>query len=616
MQQRLSIYSAHLRETMAEKRDLSKFELVVHATDEAGIKIGGPGAVLDGILSSGCYLLGVQRTVLVGPMNTQDDVTMERLVSAGNKLTVEYSSYHGLDKLDRRLSAAVGKLEASYNVHILYGRREFDGSQHDVILVDATRVVPDKLNFFKRRLYERFGLQSDRYETDPEYSLCINAAEPSYLALKTFLGNNRSGERFMVAHNYSGLPLLYSAVLRDPGLYHSVFFAHEVATMRSIVENSFGHDTMFYNTLRRARAQGLFLGDVFGDQSANFRHALLKTATQCDNILAVGDSIIEELRFVSPVLAQAHIDLVYNGLSTAEITLEEKMASHTRLGQYAVSLGLFDKPPDFIFTHVTRFVPSKALWRDVRVLEHLDQLLAAKKKRAVLYVLASALPGGRRVRDVYEWEEEYGWPVVHRDNNGDLQGGEIPFYQLIETFNARAQATRIVLVNQFGWNRERCGARMPEDMVDSDIRWGSTLEFGQSIYEPFGISQTEPLSYGALCVVSSVCGCLGFIRQVSQGKLPKDIILADYVTLPEHMDIDDHRATQVLGQSERDLIEESQALQVAQETMARLPTTKRARQALLRRGHKLSQKMSWDTVVQHYLLPALVRAASKQDSAR
>lgn len=595
---------------MAETSDLSKFELVVHATDEAGVKVGGPGAVLDGILSSGSYLLGVQRSVVVGPMNTQDDAAMERLVSPSNKLDVEYSSHHGVDKLDQQLSAALGKIEASFRVNILYGRRDFAGTKHEVILVDASRVVSDKLNSFKQRLYDRFGLQSDLYESDREYSLHINAAEPSYLATKTLIGQGRSGERFMIAHNYAGLPLVYSAMLHDPGPYHTVFFAHEVATMRSIVENSYGHDTMFYNTLRRARAQGLFLRDVFGEQSGNFKHAMLKTTIECDNILAVGDSIVEELRFVSPVLAQAHIDLVYNGLSTDEITLEQKLASQARLGQYAVNLGLFDKPPDFVFTHVTRFVPSKAMWRDVRVLEHLDRLLAAKKKRAVLYVLASAIPGGRRVRDVFEWEQEYGWPVVHRQDNGDLQGDEVPFYELVETFNANAQATRIVLVNQFGWNRERCGERMPEDMTDDDIRWGSTLEFGQSVYEPFGIAQTESLGYGALCVVSNVCGCLGFIRQVYKGQLPENLIVADYVTLPEEMDVDDYRATQVLGQTERDLIEEVQAQEIAREILARLPANQRARKKVLEIGHQLGQQMSWDIVVQNYLLPALVRAAS------
>ena len=595
---------------MAGKRDLLKFEWVVHATDEAGIKIGGPGAVLEGMLGSGAYLLGVQRTIVVGPMDTRDDVEMERLVSPANKLEVEYSSYHGMDKLEQRLSAALGKIEASFRVHILYGRRDFGGTKHEVILVDANRVLPDKLNSFKRRVYDRFGLESDRFEGDPDYSRYINAAEPSYLALKTLVDSGRSGERFMIAHNFGGQPLLYSAMLHDPGLYHTILYAHEVATVRPIVENSYGHDTMFYNTLRRARAQGLFLRDVFGDQSGNFRHAMLKTAIECDNILAVGDSIVEELRFMSPVLAQAHIDLVYNGLSLDEITPEDKSASKARLGQYAVNLGLLEAPPDFVFTHVTRFIPSKALWRDVRVLEYLDPLLAAKNKRAVLYVLASAVPGGRRVRDILEWEQEYGWPVAHRKDNGDLQREEVLFYELVEAFNASAQATRIVLVNQFGWNRERCGERMPEDMADHDIRWGSDVEFGQSIYEPFGIAQIEPLGYGALCVVSSVCGCLGFLRQVSKAHLPENVIVADYVTLPEGLAVGHNRPVQELGLAERDLIEMARAQLVAEEIITRLPTSKQKQKRRLTSGSEVVQQMSWDIVVQNFLLPALVRAAS------
>ena len=62
---------------------------------------------------------------------------------------------------------------------------------------------------------------------------------------------------------------------------------------------------------------------------------------------------------------------------------------------------------------------------------------------------------------------------------------------------------------------------------------------------------------------------------------------------------------------ERDLIEAAEAQRIAEEIMARLPTTKRARQKLLKRGHELGQQMSWDTIVQLYFLPAMVRAASK-----
>ena len=41
-------------------------------------------------------------------------------------------------------------------------------------------------------------------------------------------------------------------------------------------------------------------------------------------------------------------------------------------------------------------------------------------------------------------------------------------------------------------------------------------ELGMATYEPFGISQLEPLGSGAVCVISNVCGCAGFVRQQSR----------------------------------------------------------------------------------------------------
>ncbi|HMN31682.1 MAG TPA: hypothetical protein PKE45_26270, partial [Caldilineaceae bacterium] len=77
------------------------------------------------------------------------------------------------------------------------------------------------------------------------------------------------------------------------------------------------------------------------------------------------------------------------------------------------------------------------------------------------------------------------------------------------------------------------GRRMPAEMEFIDIRKGSDLEFGQSIYEPFGIAQLEPLSFGALCCVSNVCGCLGFVDRAMAGlQHLSNVVVADYVSLP------------------------------------------------------------------------------------
>jgi hypothetical protein len=597
------------------------FDLVVHATHEAGLKVGGIGAVLDGLLGVRTYVDNVARTILVGPMGTSDAEEMARLLAPRNQLEIRYSSYHGVDEVSIPLSNRLHVIEGRYNVRVLYGTRAFGNARHEVILVDGGSIASEWVNAYKGRLYDRFGIQSDRYERDPEYSMHVNAAEPAYKALDAVLvlgddvDQEASGQRFIVAHEFMGLPLCYSAMLHDPGAYRTIFYGHEVATVRPIVEFHPGHDTMFYNVLARAQQQGRYLEDVFGDQSGFFKHGLIRpVATHCDNIFAVGDQVVAEMRFLGADWARANIDLVYNGVPSTEITLDDKRASRNKLRQYC--LNLLGYLPDYVFTHVTRFIPSKGLWRDIRVMEHLDSLLAEQNKRAILFVLSTVIPVGRSPKAITAMEAAYGWPVAHREATvhvdgrdvPDLVAHEIPFYRAIERFNHTARASKIVLVNQFGWSQDRCGWRMPADMTFTDIRHGSDVEFGQSTYEPFGIAQVEPLSAGALCVVSSACGCVGFVNRVG-GQDKPNVIVADYVGGYRNGTLDQGvQGALSIDQAYRDRIESAQARDVARQIVDRLPQNDTEAQKLLEGGYAVSQKMSWEVVVRDYLLPGLARA--------
>ena len=66
--------------------------IVIHSTHEAEFKMGGIGAVLDGLLCAPSYLNQVDRSLLVGPMNTHDKIEMERLFAGRNRLKVRYFS--------------------------------------------------------------------------------------------------------------------------------------------------------------------------------------------------------------------------------------------------------------------------------------------------------------------------------------------------------------------------------------------------------------------------------------------------------------------------------------------------------------------------------------------
>ena len=616
--------------------------LAVHATHEAGAKVGGIGSVLDGILSAKSYNKQVGRTLLVGPMFGWDPVQMERLTEAGNGVQILYSSLHGIRyDVSEPVQQALLTVERTFHVALLYGRRRFGDAEHEILLVDASKPHMEHVEKFSYFLWENYGVESFRYNYDFEYNLYMSIAQPLFAGLKA-LGVDEGlapHERVIIAHEWLGLPVAFAAQLNEPEQWRTVFYAHEVATARLLVESHAGHDTRFYNALLRARESHLPLDTVFGVQDSYFKHAVIRQAIHCDAIFAVSETVREELRFLGGPFANCRIDLVYNGIRSEEIRVEDHVDSKRRLQEYCSTLLGFE--PDYVFTHVARMVLSKALWRDVRVMEHLDRKLESAGKRAVLFVLATSEPAGRQPELIGSWESAYGWPVGHRGDNGDLVGEEAPFFfDDVEPFNHAAGRSKIVFVNQFGWSRNQCGTRMPAEMGFSDIRRGSDLEFGQSIYEPFGISQIEPVQFGALSCVSSVCGCIGFVRQaaeelVGQGALAEveeigqgggrtllpgggllgpafadkgfPLVVADYVGLPEEEAPGTPRDALEIDGAARGSIEARNSRESAEIILERLPGSRKQMTELLRLGSALAGNMSWESVVETRFLPGLAR---------
>ena len=180
-------------------------------------------------------------------------------------------------------------------------------------------------------------------------------------------------------------------------------------------------------------------------------------------------------------------------------------------------------------------------------------------------------------------------------------------------------------------------------MEFSDIRRGSDLEFGQSIYEPFGISQIEPVNFGAISCVSNVCGCIGFVQQaadelVQQGLLPAGrpgdrsthldgriilphggaaspviadqgfpFVIADYISLAEgQTPVSPQDALAIDGET-RGSIEAHSSEGTAGRIFARLPNSRAQRAEMIRIGSALASGMSWDTVVENSFLLGLTR---------
>jgi hypothetical protein len=577
--------------------------ILVHVTHEAANKMGGIGAVLEGFFTCQSYLDTVERSILVGPLFTTDGSVLDRLGDNGEVL---YSSIDGL--LQTGYASAFSKIESFFNVGIIYGRRTFVDSQTgiksspEVVLIDVRNADPGPVNEFKARLFEEFDIKSDRYENLWDFEQYVRLAQPTLAVLKAI--GAATSKTVVVAHEYMGMPAAMAAMLDQTCNYKTVFYAHEVATMRKIVEDHPGHDTMFYNIIKKAHQQKLYVEDIFGPQDQYYKHPLVDASKHCDTIFAVGGLVADELRFLAPEFESARINVVYNGIHAYKTTVEEKLSSKRKLQQYC--LNLLGYHPDFVFTHVTRLVRSKGLWRDLRVLEHLDAAFTRAGKTAVMYMLTTEVCQ-RRSCDIFEMEARYDWPVAHREGWPDLSGGEASFYTAIQEFNARSKNVKIVFINQFGFSRKLCGNKMPENMDTIDIHRGTDVEFGQSIYEPFGISPVEPLTFGSLCIFTNVSGCAGFVSDAIVGTNSssrdgtRNVIIADYTGIDGRF----HEISDLLAidRAVRDQVEDKESREVADEILMLLPKSEAEVASMIENGRHIARNMSWDVVVTDYLLP-------------
>src|SRR4030095_15340732 len=131
------------------------------------------------------------------------------------------------------------------------------------------------------------------------YEQYVRLAQPAVAALHALGAASAIEPCVILSHEYMGMPTALAAITENGrSNFRTIFYAHEVATMRRIVESHQGHDTMFYPVLRSAMAAGHFVEYVLGDQGGYYKHALIKAARYCDNIFAVGDYTLKEIRFL------------------------------------------------------------------------------------------------------------------------------------------------------------------------------------------------------------------------------------------------------------------------------------------------------------------------------
>lgn len=603
---------------------------VVHVTHEGVDHIGGIGTVLEGLMTSPVYRGAVGRSIIVGTLPYPDRQVADPRERLGEHATV--CRYSGPDHFDPEgLGSILRPIEWAFGVKIVYGTRVFretagrggpNGGSADVLLIDVSHPNPERLGALKWQLYQKFGIDSRRFEGGWDYEEWCRLADPAYHALCALLGSAET-PAVVISHEFMGMCTALRCHI-DRQRFRTVFHAHECSTARRIVEHLPALDVAFYPAMRAAQSAGKHVEDVFGDQSGYARHALVSRTHLLDAILAVGPETAEELRFLSTDMQGGPVRVAFNGLPAPRVTAEAKRASRRKLDAWLEKLIGFR--PDYLFTHVTRPVPSKGLWRDQKIGMHLEPHLRKMGKTAAYVLLTCGAPI-RSTEQVTRMAGAYNWPAQHREGYPDLDGPEVQIYRSMQAFNEHRHAEmggapcagepgcmRAILVNQFGFTRDRLGPAAPEGMTIDDLRRAADVELGMSTYEPFGIAHLEALHAGAICVPSTVCGCLGLVRRAmgELGMREEDcpIVLAVDFT-------DEHPADPVhVTAAHRNAVEERVCKAAAEKLAARLPRTEADRERYLQLGQRLADRMSWDVVCETDILPVLAQITGRAAEAR
>ena len=85
------------------------------------------------------------------------------------------------------------------------------------------------------------------------------------------------------------------------------------------------------------------------------------------------------------------------------------------------------------------------------------------------------------------------------------------------------------------------------------------------------------------------------------------MVVADYTRLPDNWALGSPWDALQIDKSLRDGIEARNSYSVAQQIADHLPQNDEDRRRLLEEGQRIATRMSWEAVVEDYLLPALRR---------
>lgn len=578
--------------------------IAIHITHEAVQKIGGIGSVINGVCTADNYKQFFSKTLLYGPAFSSTADVFSKLGRGGQVL---YSNQDSFDKA--QYHTKFKPILEKYSIDIIYGTRTLASEYNinkinevEVLLVNIQNMKQAQIDVFKYILWEKYGIQSDRY-TDWDYEQYLRIAICYFDLINALYG--QSYDFYHFSHEYMGIScgLKVISEAQDSGLknHKTIFWAHEVSPARSIVENYKGHDISFYNVLRESEKNYLSMESIYPEILESYRTQLVKRTVIFDYIFAVSNLVAKEYQFLNPQVQKEKVKIVYNGISFQSIDWQKKQESREKLKNYIESI--FNFKFNILFTHVTRLVLSKGIWRDFALLEKMDEIFSLNGLKGAYILLSTLIGTGRNSGDIHRMEKEYGWPALHRKGWPDCVGYEEEIYDLVQIFNAKSKSIKALFINQFGFDTRTCGDRIPIGTNLVDLRIASDAELGYSIYEPFGISQIETIPYGGFSLLSRACGSSYLFDDIFKDEKFNIYHIIDFSSI-ENLQTDEVR--HILGSNDkinsfknisgetRKIIEDKLFTLYCDEIFNLLPKTDDKRKEVLENLSSKSTYFSWE----------------------
>ncbi|MEW5801020.1 MAG: PIG-L family deacetylase [bacterium] len=350
---------------------------------------------------------------------------------------------------------------------------------------------------------------------------------------------------------------------------------------------------------------------------------LIQQAWKLDRIMTVSDYVFDELLFLDGNFRRkGDTPVFYHGNRQINCSVEMKRRCRANLLTYAAQKWGFPKintsDPDrcFVITRIARPMMCKAIHRDILLLKSLQKILADNRQQALLLIVTSWSGDDPIISKIKDNIEKYEF---------DKADGSV-FVRIVNAPRWPEQTEKVE------------GKYLPApSFTRDDLHRATDAALGLSAYESFGLSALEPLSCGAICVLSKSAGSMGMLdwlrateidklntreREKALLALDKNILRADFldplrkkiegklsrenITKKDHIFSD--RLFSVVSTTTRDEIdtyEEQTSEKLAEQLYSLLPQNDNDRRLLIDRGAALSKAMSWERVIKAQFLSVL-----------